>query len=130
MNKPMVLCYNLSGPRAELVRNLAKTAGIEPFLVPKEAHAQKIGALCGLFDPTDEAYTGEGFAEEMMLMAHLEKGMLSRFLDGFREIGIPSIPLKAMLTQNNSQWDSIHLHGELMQEFLYFQSAQKAAKKK
>lgn len=130
MNKPMVLCYNLQGPRAQLVSQLAKNAGIEPFLVPKEAYAQLIGALCGVLTPTEEAYEGEGFNEEMMLMAHLKKGMLTRFLDGFRDIGIPSIPLKAMLTNNNSQWDSIKLHSELMEEHTYFKNAAMAAKKK
>ena len=61
----------------------------------------------------------------MMLMAFLEKGMLSRFLDSFREVGIPSIPLKAMLTENNSKWNSLQLHSELMEEFTYFSNLQK-----
>ncbi len=125
MNQAMVLCYNMEGERADQVRSLALAAGIQPFLVPKEAYLQTIGALCGVQAPTDEAYAGEGFEQEMMLMAFLEKGMLSRFLDSFREKNMPTIPLKAMLTKNNSAWNSLQLHAELMEEHAYFRDLQK-----
>ena len=130
MNQAMVLCYNMEGERAQQVHSLAQQAGIQPFLVPKEAYLQAVGALCGMMEPDEQAYTGEGFPEEMMLMAFLEKGMLSRFLDGFREAGIPSVPLKAILTENNSQWDSLKLHHELMDEFSYFNSLRQQKKGK
>lgn len=122
MNQAIVLCYNMEGARADAVRALAMKAGIQPFLVPREAFAQKIGALCGVLEPTSEEYTGEGFGDEMMLMAFLEKGMLSNFLDSFRDSGVPVVPLKAMLTENNSQWDSIKLHSELSEEYLFFKN--------
>lgn len=125
MNQAMVLCYNMEGQRAEQVRALALAAGIQPFLVPQEAYAQQIGALCGLMEPTDQAYAGPGFPEEMMLMAFFEKGMLSRFLDGFRAAGLKPVPLKAMLTENNSQWDSLRLHAELMDEYRFFREVHK-----
>ena len=120
MNQAMVLCYNMEGARAETVRALALKAGIQPFLVPREAFAQKIGALCGVLEPTLEEYRGEGFGDEMMLMAFLRKGMLSDFLDSFRAAGVPVVPLKAMLTENNSQWDSVKLHSELSEEYSFF----------
>lgn len=128
MNRAMVLCYNMEGERADLVSKLAKNAGIQPFLVPKEAYLQTIGALCGVMEPTEEAYSGEGFPQEMMLMAFFEKGTLSRFLDSFRESGVPSVPLKAMLTENNSRWDSLKLHSELMEEYAHFSGLQSKKK--
>ncbi|MDI9519819.1 MAG: DUF3783 domain-containing protein [Bacillota bacterium] len=128
MNRAMVLCYNMEGERADLVRNLALSAGIQPFSVPREAYLQTIGALCGLMEPTEEAYNGKGFPQEMMLMAFFEKGMLTRFLDSFREKGVPSVPLKAMLTENNSRWNSLELHAELMEEYAYFSSLQEKKK--
>lgn len=130
MNQPMVLCYNMAGERAEQVRALALKAGIQPFLVPREAYAQTIGALCGLEVPTEEAYEGEGFEEELMLLAFLEKGMLSLFLDGFRNLGIPSVPLKAMLTENNATWNSLKLREELFDEYIYFKNLRVQANKK
>lgn len=130
MNQPMVLCYNMEGERAEQVRALALQAGIQPFLVPSEAYAQTIGALCGILVPTEEAHEGEGFEEEMMLMAFLQKGMLSRFLDGFRDSRVAPVQLKAMLTENNSQWTSLRLHSELMDEYKFFKNLNEQQKKK
>ncbi|NLX82864.1 MAG: DUF3783 domain-containing protein [Clostridiales bacterium] len=129
MNQAMVLCYNMEGERADQVRALAEALNIQAFLVPREAYLQKIGALCGLFEPTKEAYHGEGFEGEMMLMAFFEKGMLGQFLDGFREQGLPPVPLKAMLTEKNSQWNSMALQAELLDEYEHFKKMHKTTKK-
>ena len=120
MNQAMVLCYNMDGDRALAVRTLAQAAGIQPFLVPPEAYLQTIGALCGLEPGSDLAYEGEGFKEEMMLMAFLEKGMLTSFLDSFHHRGLAPVRLKAMLTDSNSKWNSLELHAELMEELVCF----------
>lgn len=130
MNSPMVLCYNMEGERANQVRALAINAGIKPFLVPREAYAQTIGALCGLMEPTQEAHEGEGFPEEMMLMAFLQKGMLSKFLDSFRDLGLQPVQLKAMLTENNTAWTSLQLHSELMEEYQFFKKLNQQQPKK
>ncbi|NLE69756.1 MAG: DUF3783 domain-containing protein [Clostridiales bacterium] len=128
MNQAMALCYNMEGDRADQVRQLAADLGIEAFLVPREAYLQKIGALCGLFPPTEEAYHGEGFEGEMMLMAYFEKGLLSRFLDGFRERGMRPVHLKAMLTEKNSEWNSLALQAELLDEYEHFKKIHKMQK--
>lgn len=120
MNQAMVLCYNMDGDRALAVRALAQAAGIQPFLVPPEAYLQTIGTLCGLEPGSGQAYEGEGFKEEMMLMAFLKKGMLTSFLDSFHHQGLAPVQLKAMLTDNNSKWNSLELHAELMQELACF----------
>lgn len=130
MNQAMVLCYNMHGERADQVRKLAAGLGIEAFLVPQEAYLQKIGALCGLFAPTDEAYHGDGFEGEMMLMAFFEKGLLSRFLDGFREQGLTPVHLKAMLTEKNSEWNSLALQAELQDEYEHFKKLHKMQQKR
>ena len=130
MNQAMVLCYNMLGERADQVRKLAAGLGIEAFLVPQEAYLQKIGALCGLFAPTDEAYHGDGFEGEMMLMAFFEKGLLSRFLDGFREQGLTPVHLKAMLTEKNSEWNSLALQAELQDEYEHFKKLHKMQQKR
>lgn len=129
MNQAMVLCYNMEGERADQVRALAESLNIQPFLVPREAYLQKIGALCGLAEPTTEAYQGNGFEGEMMLMAFFKKGLLTKFLDGFRERGMPPVPLKAMLTEKNSQWNSMALQAELLDEYERFKMLHQMTKK-
>lgn len=129
MNQAMVLCYNMEGERANQVRALAESLNIQVFLVPREAYLQTIGALCGLAEPTTEAYHGDGFEGEMMLMAFFEKGLLPKFLDGFRERGMPPVPLKAMLTEKNSQWNSMALQAELLDEYEHFKTLHQMTKK-
>ena len=115
MNQAMVL-YNMDGDRA-----LARRRRLgHPASGASEAYLQTIGALCGLEPGRDLAYEGEGFKEEMMLMAFLEKGMLTSFLDSFHHRGLAPVRLKAMLTDSNSKWNSLELHAELMEELACF----------
>ncbi len=64
-----------------------------------------------------------------MLMAFFEKGLLTKFLDGFRERGMPPVPLKAMLTEKNSQWNSMALQAELLDEYERFKMLHQMTKK-
>ena len=128
MNQAMVLCYNMDGDRALAVRALAQAAGIQPFLVPPEAYLQTIGALCGLEPGSDLAYEGEGFKEEMMLMAFLEKGMLTSFLDSFHHRGLAPVRLKAMLTDTNAAWTAPALYAEIAKEHAAMHSGGRAHK--
>lgn len=124
MTRPIVLCWNMAGERAEAVARLAEKLGIRPFMVSPVDYRETLAALCGLEDRKGEPYEGEGFRTEMMLMAGFPKGMLNSFLDSFRDSGTPSVMLKAMLTGNNSLWDSLKLHGELSSEYEYFRRMQ------
>lgn len=124
MQEAIVLCYNLSPERTQQVSGLAKSADITPRIVEKTEYHQPIGALCGMMPMEENLYEGEGFEEEMLLMAFLEKGMLTKFLDSFRDTGTASIPLKAMLTETNSKWDSVALYTELREEYEYFRRMQ------
>jgi hypothetical protein len=117
MNQATVLIYNLYGERADQVAGLANSLGITPYMVNKSEYSQKLGALCGISPRSAEEYKGDGFEEELLLLAFFPKGRLNLFLDGFRELGIQTVALKAMLTENNSVWDSLALHGELLQEY-------------
>jgi len=124
MNQAIVLCYNMQGERAEMISALAMKQGIRPHFVKAGEYQETLAALCGLEPVKGGDFKGDGFLDEMMVMAFLKKGMLNRFLDSFRESGAPSVPLKAMLTENNSRWDSLTLHHELMQEYEYFSRMQ------
>ena len=88
MNQATVLVYNLSGERAEQVAKLAESLSITPYMVNKLEYSQTLGALCGISPRSDIIYGGEGFADELLLLPFIPKGILNRFLDGFREKGI------------------------------------------
>ncbi|MBQ8953791.1 MAG: DUF3783 domain-containing protein, partial [Clostridia bacterium] len=61
----------------------------------------------------------------MLVMAFFPQGLMQRFLDGFRQAGLPSVRLKAMLTDTNSRWNSCQLRAELLREEAAFRAMKK-----
>lgn len=116
MSKPILLCYNLKDERAKAIQFLASGMGIHPRPVKPEEYAQSLLSLLGLETPGEAAFTGEGFDDEMMVMADFPSPLINRFLDAFRHTKVPSVKLKALLTKTNSGWDSLKLHDELIKE--------------
>ena len=90
--------------------------------VEKADFDKSLGALCGLSEKPDTVYEGEGFADEMMVLAFVPQDLLNRFLSAFRQHKIPSVRLKAMLTETNSTWNSLALHKELLEEDEWFRN--------
>ena len=114
--KPTMLCYNLTGERGRKIRFAAMGLGIKLRNVDAEEYRQPLGALCGLAE-VGEGIAPEGsFTDEMLLMAGFPDGLVSMFLQAFRKLKIPSVQLKAILTDTNVNWNSIQLHQELTAE--------------
>jgi hypothetical protein len=116
----MVLLYNAEGARREEIAALAAHVGIGLRVVEPREYGETLGALCGLGAPSGRAAGGAGFSDEMLLLAFLTKEQFHAFLDGFRERGIRGVPLKAMLTPTNAEWDSCRLHNDLSAEYEAF----------
>ena len=49
-------------------------------------------------------------------MVNFSNALMNQFLLGFRKKKIPPVALKAVLTPENSAWDSCKLHEELLRE--------------
>ena len=60
--------------------------------------------------------------EEMMVMGFFPQPLVSAFLDSFRQVGIPSVRLKAVLTETNMRWNSCQLRAELLREEAAFRA--------
>lgn len=92
--------------------------GLQIRSISKEQYGEPIGALAGVpgYTLTGEAYTGEGFEDEMILMKGFTNQMLDAFLRGFRTMKIAPVALKAVLTEANCGWNSMELHEELVKE--------------
>lgn len=116
MNTPTLLSYNLKGDRAQTIRQLAADLGISVRAVEPNEYGQRLRSLLGLTFTGEAAYTGKVFEEEMLVMADFPSALINRFLDAFRQQGIPSVKLKAMLTKTNSEWHSLTLHDVLLKE--------------
>ena len=113
---PMVLCYNLQPEKLGRLRVLALRLGIGVRVVEPEQFALPVGALAGVLETPATVEPAEPFADEMLVMAHFRPGMLDAFLNGFRQSRIPSVKLKAMLTETNAAWSAARLHREILAE--------------
>ncbi|MCI9359836.1 MAG: DUF3783 domain-containing protein [Hungatella sp.] len=54
--------------------------------------------------------------EEMLVMKNFTNRRLDELLTNFRKAGVPKIALKAVITEQNSQWTFYQLYGELKSE--------------
>ena len=113
---PMVLCYNLQPEKLGRLRVLALRLGIGVRVVEPEKFGLPVGALAGVLDAPETVAEAEPFSDEMLVMAHFRPGMLDAFLNGFRQSRIPSVMLKAMLTETNALWSAARLHDEIRAE--------------
>ena len=118
MNAPQILMYNLDNPRKLKILMICGQLRIKARSVAVSDYAQPIGALAGLRSRTDAVYSGTGFPEEMLLMANFSGVLLNGFLNAMRQNRLPGIPLKAVLTEANADWDSVRLHDEILREHI------------
>ncbi len=130
MKTPVLLTYNLQGERGRRVRLLAGRYKVRVRPVSHQEFGRPIGQLVAEETGEYSPYEGAGFDDEMLIMAHFPSALINRFLDSFRQAGLQSVRLKALMTETNSQWHSAHLHGELKQEAAYFGQLRRMAHEK
>lgn len=113
-NTGIVLIYNCRGPKfAKLPQILAmlriRMRRVEPnqYHIPLEELAKGEGEV--MENP------GEPIAENMLVFCNMNQAFLTQLLEVIRLAKFPPI-LKAMLTNDNKQWDSRKLFDELMEE--------------
>ena len=122
MTKPLALLYNVEGSRRKQIEMLAAILGIRTKAVTMGEYGVSVGALCGLEEESAPQGFWNDFSEEMMVMAFFPEPLIQRFLDAFRQTGVPSVRLKAVLTDANRGWNSCRLRAELMREDAAFRT--------
>ncbi len=120
MKPPVILMHNIEEDKKKKLRLLAMRLKIRVREVKKEELSQSLSALCGEGELSAAPYEGEGFPEELLLMAYFPQGMVNALLDGMRREHILTIRLKAVLTEHNAAWTLLHLHDELAKEDAWF----------
>ncbi len=112
----LLLMYNLSPARQGAVRMLCARLKIRARAVEASEYKEKLGALAGMEEKRNEPFSGEPFADEMLLMAGFAPQTLDALLRAFRSYRVAPVALKAVLTPVNAEWDSVRLHEELLRE--------------
>ena len=125
MSGPAILIYNMDNPRKLKLMFICSQLKLRMISVPKADYNQPIGALVGMHRRVPGEYTGDGFPEEMLVMVNFSNPLLNAFLGALRQNRLPGIALKAVLTPSNSEWDSVKLHDELLQEHLRMHGGKK-----
>lgn len=113
-----VLLYNISDEKKlKSLKMIFLKMGIRIRLISPDMYHEKIGALAHIkgFEICGEAYEGDGFLDEMLVMNGFTNARLDELLRQLRKNQV-RIPLKAIVTAHNASWDSIELHRELTKE--------------
>ena len=116
MATPVLLAYNLDGQRKLKLCFVCAQLKLPLRSVPRADYNQPLAALAGLRPRVAGAYDGEGFSDEMLVMANFNSQQFHALLDALKRNGLQGIPLKAVLTPTNADWDSVRLRGELLRE--------------
>lgn len=109
-----VLLYNCSGPQWSKLRQVF----VMQKLRMKEVEPGQYGLpLAQVLEGSGEtAGVEEEFSDPMLVFCSLTGPQLDRLLGAMKRAKLPPIPLKAVLTGANREWDSLQLREELLKE--------------
>ena len=116
MSRPAILTFNIAGEKLAKLRFLCMKLGLQQKSVSPEDFCQPIGALCGLQDRQPDAAPCEAFSDELLVFCHMTSQQIDRFLTSSRQMRVPSVALKAVLTPTNVLWNARQLRDELTGE--------------
>ena len=113
-NAGTVLMYNCSGEGFSKLKQIfamlrLRMRVVEPdrYHIPLEQLAQGKG---------EPGQAAEPLPEPMLVFCYMGQGLLNQVLEVIRVAKLPPIPLKAVLTETNRDWDTRQLHAELLRE--------------
>ena len=124
--KELVLYYTPEKSEADrLVKSVMIRMGIRIRNIGPEQTMEKTGVLAGLSESQEtteilreETASGElpVIPEKMLVFCGFGRKKLEELLFQLRRAGAPAIPMKAVLTEQNSKWSLYELYQELLEE--------------
>ena len=110
-----VLLYNCSGPEFSKLRQIFAMLRLRMRPVEPERYHVPLAQLAdGQGEPAAEV--PEAIPEAMLVFCGLHQALLHQVLEVIRLAQLPPIPLKAVLTGANREWDPLQLREELLKE--------------
>ncbi len=107
--------YNCSGPEFSKLRQIFAMLRLRMRPVGADRYHLTLAELSeGQGEPAAEA--GEALPEAMLVFCGLGDALLHQVLEVIRVAKLPPIPLKAVLTETNREWNTLQLHEELLRE--------------
>lgn len=123
--KPLVLLYQLSEDTSNgsRLRKILKDLNIGFKNIEKSQLNETIGYLAELdgYEKSDNAYSGDGYDTEFMIMSGLSEAKLDAFLHAMMAQNI-RINHKAAVTETNKNWTFKQLIGDIGEEHEVFEA--------
>lgn len=116
MAAPVLLAYNLENQQKLKLLFTCAQLKIGFISVPRADYAQPIAALAGVRARDEGVYEGEGFSDEMLVMANFTNNLFQAFMNALKRSHGATPALKAVMTPTNAEWDSLKLHAEILKE--------------
>ena len=118
--KPTVLSFNLSGDAQQKLRLACMR--LKVFYRPADSRLQHtaLRAILSGEAPVPHEASEAPFSDAMVVFANLPQASLNTLLSLWRQMGIPPVPLKAVLTDTNADWTPVQLRDELKKEAEWF----------
>ena len=113
-NAGTVLMYNCSGEKFSKLKQIFAMLRLRMRVVgPDRYHISLEELAQGKGEPGEAA---QPLPESMLVFCGMGQALLNQVLEVIRVANLPPIPLKAVLTETNRQWNTIQLHEELCKE--------------
>ena len=116
MIKQSVLLYNCSGHQWTKLHQMMMMLRFRIRVIKPEQYHLTLEQLAQGQGDVLEENIPEAFPESMMVFCGVNQAQLNAILNAIRLSKLPPIPLKAVLTETNLQWNSVQLRDELLQE--------------
>lgn len=122
MQAPLVLAYEVPEETLLQLGRIGKEMNIAVRAVPEEEYAAPIGLAAGaknwrnpLLAGTHGMKESGPLTEPLLVMAGFDEKLLDRFLSRLRRERL-ELPLKAVLTPDNANWNARDLFAHIVQE--------------
>jgi len=119
--KEMILYYAPKPtPYVSKLKGVLVRMGIRIKNISPDQTGQRVGYLAGMpgFEAMDETASLQSpvIEEEMLVMKNCTSRRIDELLTNLRKANVPKIALKAIITEQNSQWPFYQLYEELKKE--------------
>lgn len=107
----IALFYNFSEERLRKAKFALLPLKIRIKTVSRTEYNQPLGYLAGIkgIEPVSENADGMGFDEEMIVMHNFTSRTVDNLIRALNKCGVGRVPLKALITPTNKDWNSIQL---------------------
>lgn len=115
----IALFYNFSEERMGKAKFALLPLKIRTKAVSKSEYNHPLGYLVGIkeIEPAETEFDGNGFDEEMIVMHNFTSKTVDGLIRALNKCGVGRVPLKAVITPTNKDWNSVQLYNAVKADF-------------